>query len=105
GCPVGYQTSDWNNGFTASVPITNTGAATIDSWTLEFAFPAGQQVTHGWSATWSQSGAEVTAENAPWNGTLAPGASVDIGFNGSHGGSNPPPTTFHLNDQPCATPG
>ena len=103
GCRVGYQTNDWNDGFTATVTITNTGGTTVTSWTLEFDFPAGQRLQHGWSADWSQSGRRVTAGNAAWNGTVPPGASVVIGFNGSHGGSNPPPTEFRLNGQVCAT--
>ena len=39
---------------------------------------------------WSQSGATVTATNAAWNGSLAPGGSVEIGFNGSHTGAATP---------------
>ena len=41
--------------------------------------------------------------NAPWNGTIAPGASVELGFNGSHTGTNPRPTAFTLNGATCAT--
>lgn len=101
GCRVEYETNDWNTGFTATVTITNTAPATIGSWTLEFDFPAGQQLVHGWSAIWSQSGPRVSAGNAEWNGVLAPGVSVAVGFNGAHGGSNPPPTQFSLNGHAC----
>jgi cellulose 1,4-beta-cellobiosidase len=58
-------------------------------------------VQQGWSATWAQSGSAVTATNAAWNGALAPGASVDIGFNGSHSGTNTAPTSFTLNGTTC----
>ena len=81
--------------------MTNTGATLLPAWTLRFSFPAGQTVAQGWSATWSQSGPVVTATNAAWNGVLAPGASVDIGFNGNHSGSNPRPTGFALNGVTC----
>ncbi len=101
GCRVEYTTNDWDTGFTANVTITNTAAATIDSWRLEFDFPAGQQVVHGWSATWEQSGPRVVATNAAWNGVVAPGASVTVGFNGSHSGNNPPPDQFALNGHVC----
>jgi cellulase/cellobiase CelA1 len=100
-CRVAYATNDWNNGFTGAVTITNTGTTTINGWTLRFTFTGGQQVTQGWSAVWSQSGANVTAANASWNGTLAPGASTQIGFNANHPGSNPRPTAFTLNTNPC----
>jgi cellulase/cellobiase CelA1 len=44
--------SSWPGGFTGSVTITNTGPA-ITSWTLAFTFPGDQQVSSGWSGTWS----------------------------------------------------
>ncbi|AEI13168.1 exoglucanase CbhB [Cellulomonas gilvus] len=101
-CKVVYNASSWNSGFTASVKVTNTGTTALSGWALKFDLTAGQQVTQGWSATWAQSGATVTATNAPWNGTLAPGQSVDIGFNGSHNGQNPNPTAFTLNGATCS---
>lgn len=104
-CSVSYSTNDWGGapGFTASVTITNTGSSTINNWTLSFSFPAGQQVTEGWSATWSQQGSTVTANAMSWNSTLAPGQSAQIGFNGSMTsiGNNPPPTSFTLNGSTC----
>ncbi|WP_190278751.1 cellulose-binding domain-containing protein, partial [Cellulomonas sp. B6] len=101
-CRVSYTTHDWGTGFTANVRVTNTGAAALTAWTLTFALTGGQQVTQGWSATWTQQGSAVTATNAAWNGTLAAGGSVDVGFNGSHPGSNPRPTSFALNGASCA---
>lgn len=101
-CTVKYTANGWNTGFTGSVRITNSGTSTISGWTLGFSFANGQQVTQGWSATWSQSGAAVTATNLGWNGTLAPGSSAEIGFNGSHSGTNTSPTAFTLNGVACA---
>ncbi|GEP68188.1 hypothetical protein CSO01_09030 [Cellulomonas soli] len=100
-CTVRYTASSWSSGFTGSVRITNSGTSAINGWTLGFAFANGQQVTQGWSATWSQTGTAVTATNLGWNGTLAPGASTDIGFNGSHTGTNTNPTAFTLNGVTC----
>ncbi|MEV6985211.1 glycoside hydrolase family 48 protein [Sphaerisporangium sp. NPDC051017] len=99
-CSVDYTTSDWNNGFTGAVKITNNGDAWTN-WTLRFAFPGGQQVTQGWSADWSQTGANVTATNLSWNGNLGTGQSTNIGFNGSHTGTNPKPTSFSINGVVC----
>jgi len=83
--------------------VTNNGTSALSGWNLRFTFANGQQVQQGWSATWSQSGTAVTATNAAWNGSLAPGASVDIGFNGSHSGTNNAPTAFTLNGSACTT--
>ncbi|MGN9914803.1 glycoside hydrolase family 9 protein [Micromonospora palomenae] len=103
-CTVGYVTSDWSTGFTASITITNTGTSTLTGWTLGFTFPSsGQQVGQGWSATYRQTGTAVSATNLSYNGTLAPGASTSLGFNGTHTGSNPRPATFTLNGVTCAT--
>ncbi|WP_344078676.1 glycoside hydrolase family 9 protein [Luedemannella helvata] len=101
-CKVTYSTNDWGSGFTAAVTVANTGTAAISNWTLKFSFSGNQQVTQGWSATWSQSGTAVTATNLSWNGSLAPGASTSIGFNGSYSGSNAKPTSFTLNGSACS---
>ncbi|SCF41127.1 glycoside hydrolase family 44 protein [Micromonospora mirobrigensis] len=102
GCTVGWTTSSWPGGFTATVTITNTGSTAIDGWKLAFDFPTTtQKLGQGWSATWKQSGATVTAQNLSWNGRLAPGASTGIGFNGTWSGSNPAPAAFTLNGQRC----
>ncbi|MFS8097519.1 cellulase family glycosylhydrolase [Lentzea alba] len=103
-CKVAYSAPNWGggNGFTASVTVTNTGAATINGWTLAFSYPAGQRVTlPGWGATLAQSGGQVTATNLDWNRALAPNASTGIGFNGTHNGANPAPASFTLNGNPC----
>lgn len=100
GCKVTYSVNSWNVGFTGSVKVTNTGTTPL-TWTLGFTFPSGQQVTQGWSATWTQTGSAVQAVGLGWNATLAPGASTDIGFNGSHNGTNTNPTAFTVNGQPC----
>ncbi|GAA2010288.1 hypothetical protein GCM10009839_00190 [Catenulispora yoronensis] len=94
--------SDWGSGFSASVTITNTGSTAINGWTLAFAFPGNQQVGGGWNANWSQSGHTVTATNQGFNGTIAPGASIQVGFTGTYSGSNAKPTAFTVNGQPAA---
>ncbi len=100
-CQVTYQASSWNNGLSANVKVKNTGTSALSGWTLSFTFPSGQQVTQGWSADWTQSGSTVTAKNAAWNGSIAPGGVVDIGFNASHSGTNTAPTSFTLNGATC----
>ncbi|GCE50128.1 cellulase/cellobiase CelA1 [Thermosporothrix hazakensis] len=103
-CKVNYSVSNqWPGGFTASITITNTGKTAINGWTLEFSFPGDQKVQQGWNAKFSQSGKEVTVTNESYNGSIAPGASVNPGFNGSWSGTNTPPTSFTLNGSPCST--
>ena len=101
GCTVGYTvSSQWPGGFGASVTIKNLGDP-VTSWTLVWSFTAGQQVTQAWNTALTQSGAQVTAKNAGYNGSLATGASTTFGFNGSWTGTNPVPTAFTLNGTAC----
>jgi endoglucanase len=100
-CKVVYTPNGWNTGFTASVKITNTGNSPL-TWKLGFAFPSGQQLSSGWSATWSQTGTAVTATGLSWNATLAPGASTEIGFQGTHNGTNTTPSSFTVNGAVCS---
>jgi endoglucanase len=102
GCRVDYGiTSQWQGGFQGDVKITNLGDP-LSGWTLGFAFPtAAQRITQGWNATWTQSGSNVTATSASWNGSLGTGASTGIGFTASWSGSNPAPASFTLNGVAC----
>jgi hypothetical protein len=104
GCEVTYAvTSDWGSGFTAAVTIKNDGPA-LTSWSLQYAYAGNQKLSQGWSATWSQTGTQVTAANASWNGNLGQGASTQIGANFTYSGTNPAPTSFSLNGQVCTGP-
>ncbi|GEL97232.1 cellulase family glycosylhydrolase [Cellulomonas terrae] len=100
-CAVTYTANSWSTGFTGSVKITNTGTSPLAGWSLAFTYANGQKVTQGWSATWSQTGSTVTATGVAWNSTLAPGASTEIGFNGTHTGTNTAPTAFTVNGASC----
>ncbi|WP_182909225.1 cellulose binding domain-containing protein [Microbispora sp. H13382] len=103
-CRVTYAPTTWGGGFTVAVTIANTGTTAINGWSLAFAFPGTQKITPpGWSATWTQTGANVTAANLDWNKTIKPGQSVHIGFNGTYTGANPTPIAFTLNGTACTT--
>lgn len=105
GCSVAYSvTSQWNTGFTASITITSTGSA-LTSWSLGYSYSGNQQLTQGWSGNWSQSGANVTVTNASWNGSVAGGASTQIGANFSYSGTNTAPTAFTVNGTACTGSG
>lgn len=71
-------------------------------WTLAFAFGGNQRIGNGWSAVWSQTGADVTAGSVDHNRNLASGATTSIGFTATYSGDNPAPPAFTLNGNPCA---
>ncbi|GAA1756416.1 family 43 glycosylhydrolase [Luedemannella helvata] len=101
GCAVSYRvTNQWPNGFGADVNVNNLGDP-INGWTLTWTFGAGQTIQQAWSAAVTQAGADVTAKNVSYNGSIPTGGSTSFGFNGSWSGSNPVPTNFALNGVTC----
>ncbi|MDQ1067599.1 glycoside hydrolase family 18 chitinase [Streptomyces canus] len=92
------KTQDWGTGFEGKWTVKNTGTTSLSSWTVEWDFPSGTSVTSAWDADVTSSGTHWTAKNKSWNGTLAPGASVSFGFNGTGSGS---PANCKLNGGSC----
>lgn len=84
-------TSDWGSGFGATVSVRNTGNAPLTDWKLRFDLSkAGANVVI--SSIWnvevlSRQGTTVTVGPVSWNRTIAPGAKIEFGFNGSPGGA------------------
>jgi mannan endo-1,4-beta-mannosidase len=103
-CAVTYRVGNqWQSGFQGDVVVRNTGSAAVSGWTLKWSFANGQTVTQMWNATASQSGAQVSAVNAPYNAAIPAGGSVGFGFTGTWTGSNTAPAAFTLNGAQCAT--
>ncbi|CCK32192.1 esterase [Streptomyces davaonensis JCM 4913] len=100
-CKVSVTTNAWNTGLTASVTITNTGTTTVNGWQLGFTLPTGQTITSGWNATYTPASGAVTATNASYNGTLAPNASVSIGYQATHTGNSAAAGAYTLNGIAC----
>jgi len=98
GYSVDYSVAnDWGSGATVDVTINNEGTTAINGWNLQFTFPGNQQITNMWSATYTQSGSQVSVNNEAWNGTIPAGGSVTFGFNLTYSGTNSAPTDFVLN--------
>jgi hypothetical protein len=109
-CQVTYTvTNQWTGnpgGFTVQgIDIQNTSGSAWTNWTLTFTFPAAGQAVqpNPWNGTFSQSGQNVTITNVSYNGNVAVNTSVNPapGFNGNWTTSNPTPTNFAVNGQPC----
>ncbi|WP_228562700.1 cellulose binding domain-containing protein [Catenulispora rubra] len=102
-CRVDYaRTNEWPGGFTANVTITNTGTTGINGWTVSWTFPGDQKITNAWSATTTQNGAAVSATNAAYNGSIAPGANTSFGFQGTFTANDSSPTSFTVNGATCS---
>jgi cellulase/cellobiase CelA1 len=103
-CEAVYSlTNSWPGGFQAQVVLTNTGTTAISPWQLVWTFPGDQQISSLWDASYVQSGEHVTATAESYNSTIAPSASVTVGFTGSYTNSDASPTSFTVNGTACAT--
>ncbi|MBW8802068.1 MAG: cellulose binding domain-containing protein, partial [Streptomyces sp.] len=90
-CTAAYSvSSDWGGGFNAEVKVTNSGPTALSSWKVTWTWPGSQKVTSMWNASYTQTGATVTATNASHNGAVAVGASASFGFGGAPGGGGVP---------------
>jgi hypothetical protein len=105
-CQVDYQIqAQWPNGFVAGITIDNFGPP-ISGWTLVWTFPVdGQTVANGHNANFHQDGRVVTVTNLPFNSNIGTGQNLFLGFNGGYTSTNPRPTDFTLNGQPCTATG
>ncbi|TDB90216.1 hypothetical protein E1264_05555 [Actinomadura sp. KC216] len=104
-CSVSYRVvGTWEQGFQATVRITNLGDGAIDGWTLGFEFPDGQAIVQLWNGSQVQSGPSVTVTSADWNRAIPPAGSAEFGFLGRQdGGANSAPSRFTLNGAPCGS--
>jgi len=101
GCRVDYTANSWSTGFTGNVIVTNLGDPITNGWTVAWDFAGNQHITQGWSATFTQTGQHVTAQNPSWSALLATNASATFGFNADYSGTNAAPTSFSLNGVAC----
>lgn len=101
-CRVTYSSHPWSTGSTTTVTVKNTGTEPVSPWSLTWLLPGDQKLSHTWSAEIAQYGRTVTAAPLTWNRSIAPGASVDFGFNSSITGPAADPGTVKLNGRACA---
>ncbi|THV39488.1 cellulose binding domain-containing protein [Glycomyces buryatensis] len=83
-CGVVWSVSNtWPGGFQGNVALSNAGGAVSTGWTVTWTFAGDEQVTSLWGGEWTQSDKTVTVTDAGWNGSIASGASINIGFTAS----------------------
>ena len=102
GCSVAPTVqTQWQTGYVVEPSrVTNTGTATINSWTVTFTLPTGHTVIGSWNAVLTVSGQTATARNASHNGTVAAGGNTAFGFQVSRPNGN----TLLPSGYTCATP-
>ncbi|MFE7099640.1 glycoside hydrolase family 18 protein [Streptomyces erythrochromogenes] len=96
------KSSSWSGGYTGQYVITNGTGQAQSGWTLEFDLPAGTKIDSLWNGTHTVAGQRVTVKPASWNGQLAAGASVTVGFVASGSGAPGNPTGCRINGVKCS---
>jgi hypothetical protein len=96
------RTSTWDGGYTGQYVITNETGETRTDWTLEFELPAGTRISSLWNGEHTVDGQQVTVKPASWNKSLAPGASVTVGFVTSASGKAADPTACLIDEIKCS---
>ncbi|OKK22242.1 sugar hydrolase [Streptomyces sp. CB00455] len=96
------KSSSWSGGYTGQYVITNNTGQAQSGWTLQFDLPSGVSIGSLWNGTHTVDGQHVTVRPASWNGQLAAGASVTVGFVTSGSGTPGNPTGCRINGLKCS---
>jgi len=100
-CHVNFDIrTDWGNGYTADVYITNEGDA-WSGWDVQWTMPGNQRITGLWNGVYQQNGSSVAVANYSWNKNIGSGSKLSFGFNGSYSGSNVVPYDLKVNGVLC----
>lgn len=96
-------TQSWGSGGVVDLHVTNTGSSALGTpsrpWKLAFDLPSGAEITSMWNASLtSGTGGQVTATAPSYTLSLAPGASMDIGW--VEQGSTALPSSVSLSADP-----
>lgn len=94
---ISYSQNDWGNGATVSITINNNSSSAINNWTLSWTYSGNQKITNLWNGSYTQTGSNVTVQNAAFNSTIPAKGSVNFGFNISYSGSNAKPSSCTFN--------
>ncbi|BBX72383.1 hypothetical protein BST45_19510 [Mycobacterium shinjukuense] len=101
GLTATYTTpSQWEGGYVANYTITNSGSTPMTNWQLQFDLPANASITNARSAQLAQTGSRYTLTPASYNGTIAPGDSITVGYQAAQTGGYSAPTNLLINGQP-----
>src|SRR3954454_21230238 len=77
GLTATYTSVDNGSWRMAKFIVSNPTTAAITGWKIDFDVPPGLTVGQGYNGTVTQTGSHVTAVNAYYNGTVAPGATTE----------------------------
>lgn len=94
--------NDWGAGQVLTVRLLNTGTQALSGWQVGWTGSQDFTVQNSWSGVVTTSGRTVTVKPAAWNGSIAPGGSVELGLQIAYSGARPLPTNASVQGRSCA---
>lgn len=95
--------NDWGSGFQGQITITDNLPTAINNWSLHFNY--NHAITDLWNGTIaSQSGSQYVIAHASYNGNIAPGSSVTVGFIANPGNVSDQPSDLTLSYDGSSNP-
>jgi hypothetical protein len=86
GCIAAVSLNQWTGGFAATIRVT-AGSTAVNGWTVSAVLPSGASVASNWEANRSGNTGTVQFTNLSHNGSIAPGQSIEFGFQGTGTGT------------------
>jgi hypothetical protein len=96
------RTSEWDDGYVARVTLRNVDTQVLNGWTMHWVFGGDQRISSLWNGRASQVGREVQVRDDGWNAVLAPGESLQFGFEAIATPADTDPVRFSVNGAGCA---
>jgi hypothetical protein len=73
--------------------VLNPASASRRAWNIGWTFPGDHAISSLWKGNDTQSGAAATVSNASYDGSVAPGGTVTVGFTATNSGDTAPGIT------------
>ncbi|MEU7136043.1 cellulose binding domain-containing protein [Streptomyces sp. NPDC046261] len=96
------RTNSWAGGYTGQFVVTNGTAKELSGWKLTFELPEGTKISSLWNGKHTVDGRSVTVAPESWNGTIAPGKSVTVGFVAAGDGRAGGPVACRIDNGTCS---
>jgi glucuronyl esterase-like protein/cellulose binding protein with CBM2 domain len=91
GCSASVSINQWAGGFVDTITVT-AGSAPINAWTVASTLSPDATITNAWNANRSGNTGAVQFTNVSFNGAVAPGQSIQFGYQATGTGTTATPT-------------
>ncbi|HKS44797.1 MAG TPA: cellulose binding domain-containing protein [Amycolatopsis sp.] len=90
GCSASMSVNQWPGGFVATLRVF-AGSSPVNGWAVVMTLPRGAGITNAWNAGRSGNTGTVRFTNVSYNGSIAPGQSIEFGYQATGTGTEKTP--------------